>query len=427
MIFTSPIGSQTQTSADAKITLLVLRQPDMFLAVQMALHEKFGLNTDALRRQFFAFLRLTKRIQDENPLPRWADLLRKDSDLIKNLNACQNQPQCNISFDVYEWFLTALREFGVDFTILPNGDVQVRGVNPKMSIAEMSSTDKIGEAMQRAIPMLPAEAQEQIKAMLTPESLAIVAGTLIVWAASHFFGIGEVVDIILLVAGVAFIGLGVFSGAEEFYAFAETAINAATENDLDRAAQHFAKAVNILGITVISALLLKKSANTVISRGRPQIRRMPNVGPPTPRGIKITRPFRLPSGALGETDFFGNIQVSRSQPIIEQRITLYHEWVHSVLSPRFGPLRQMRAQLRASAYTRSYLFMYIEEAMAESYAQLRVYGLQNILVGIRFPIQGGYITISQIASEGIAIGNITIGGLRFTVYFRQGVFNEDSK
>lgn len=294
-------------------------------------------------------------------------------------------------------------------------------------LSGMTTTEKIGEAMRRAIPMLPAEAQEQIKAMLTPEALAIIAGTLIIWAASHFFGVGEVVDIILLVAGVAFIGPAVFTGAEEFYNFVTTAINAMTEGELDRAAQHFAKAVNILGITVISAILLKKNVNSVISRGRPQIRPMPNIGPPTPRGVKITRPFRLPSGALGETDFFGNIQVIRKQPIIEQRLTLYHEWVHSILSPRFGPLRQLRAQLRASAYNRSSLLRYIEEAMAESYAQLRIYGLQNILVGIRFPIQGGYMTVSQIVSERIAVGNITIGGMRFTTYVTQGVFSSESK
>lgn len=354
-------------------------------------------------------------------------MLRKDADIVKTLNNCQNQPQCIVPFDVYEWFLTALREFGIDFVILANGDVRIRGINLQKPVAEMSSTDKIGEAMRRAIPLLPAEAQEQIKALSMPEALAIVAATLIVWAGSHLFGVGEIVDIILLVVGVAFIGLGVFSGAEEFYNFATTAINATTDDDLNRAAQHFAKAVNILGITIITALLLKKSANSVIARGKPQIRRMPNVGAPPPRGVKITRPLRLPSGALGETDFFGNIQVIRNQPIIEQRLTLYHEWVHSILSPRFGPLRQLRAQLRASSYNRSALHMYIEEAMAESYAQLRVYGLQKIIVGIRFPVQGGYVTVSQIFSEGIAIGNITVGGMRFTVCLKQGIWMADSK
>jgi hypothetical protein len=291
-------------------------------------------------------------------------------------------------------------------------------------VRTMSAEQKVGEAMRRSIPMLPREAQQQVKAMLTPTSLAIAAGTLVVWAGSQFFGAGEIVDVILLVVGVATVGFGVFSGAQELYDFAATAVNAKSEADLDKAAKHFAKAVNILGITVISALLLRKSAKSVIARGRPQIRRLPNLGPPPAAGVppRITRPFTLPSGALGETDAWGNIAVSRNQSLTEQRLTLYHEWVHSVLSPRFGPFRQLRAQLRMSAYTHSALLQYLEEAMAESYAQLRVRGLQNILVGIRFPIGGGYITISQMVGEGVAVGNIIVGGMRFTVYLQTGVW-----
>ena len=83
-------------------------------------------------------------------------------------------------------------------------------------VKTMSAQDKIGEAMRRSIPMLPAEAQEQVKAVLTPTALAIAAGTLIVWAGSQFFGVGEVVDVILLVVGVATIGLGVFGGGVNF-------------------------------------------------------------------------------------------------------------------------------------------------------------------------------------------------------------------
>jgi hypothetical protein len=83
-------------------------------------------------------------------------------------------------------------------------------------------------------------------------------------------------------------------------------------------------------------------------------------------------------------------------------------------------MRQLRAQLRASGYTRSALLRYIEEAMAESYAQLRVRGLQEILVGIRFPVQDGYVSVSQIATEGTAIGNITISGGIFTVWVTEG-------
>lgn len=282
--------------------------------------------------------------------------------------------------------------------------------------------ERIAEAMRRALPMLPAEARHQVEAMLTPESLVIIAGTLLVWAGSHLFGVGEIVDLILLTVGFAVLGLSVFSGGQELYSFARTAVDATTDAHLDRAAGHFASAVNILGISLISALLLRRSGQAVVARGKPTIKPMPNVGAAPAAGVRprITRPFSLPSGALGETDWWGNISVTRNQTMTEQRLTLFHEWVHSVLSPRLGPMRQLRAQFRASGYWRSALLRYLEEAMAESYAQLRVNGLEMVLVGIRFPIEGGYVTVSQIAAEGIAIGNIAIGGAQYTVRIAEG-------
>lgn len=236
-------------------------------------------------------------------------------------------------------------------------------------------------------------------------------------AGSHFIGVGEIVDVALLLVGFAVLGLSVLSGAEELYRFATVAVNARTDAHLDRAARHFARAVNILGISVISALLLRRSVRDVASSGRPHVRLALKVGAPPARRTKprITRPSSLRSGQLGETDWWGNIAVTRNQTLTEQRLTLYHEWVHSILSPRFGPMRQLRAQLSANAYWRSALLRYIEEAMAECYAQLRVRGLQHVLVGIRLPVQGGYVTVSQLASEGIAIGNIVIGGAQFSV------------
>jgi hypothetical protein len=69
-----------------------------------------------------------------------------------------------------------------------------------------------------------------------------------------------------------------------------------------------------------------------------------------------------------------------------------------------GPLGQLRARLCASGYWRSTLLRYLEEAMAESYRQLRAYGFGNIVKGVSFPISGGYVTLSQLGAEGMAIG-----------------------
>lgn len=71
----------------------------------------------------------------------------------------------------------------------------------------------------------------------------------------------------------------------------------------------------------------------------------------------------------------------------------------------------MTTQTLQSAYNRSALLRYLEEALAEGYAQLRVNGLARALGAYRFPLQGGYVTVSQLLTEGQAIGTITLGGV----------------
>ncbi len=91
-----------------------------------------------------------------------------------------------------------------------------------------------------------------------------MAGVLVAWIVSHLFAIGEIFDIILLVAGVAAIGYSIFTGMDHLYLFATGAYNARSLPDLDAAADHFAKAVGILGIQAVLAVLF---------RGRPYGRR----------------------------------------------------------------------------------------------------------------------------------------------------------
>jgi hypothetical protein len=119
------------------------------------------------------------------------------------------------------------------------------------------------------------------------------------------------------------------------------------------------------------------------------------------------------------------IQVARSQTLTEQPITLLHELVHRFFSPRTGPLRRLRAELSVSAYARSALLRHIEEALAEGYAQLRVNGLSSALQAYRFPLSGGYVTISQLAAEGRAIGTIVLGGIVLQVSIFLGSLTGD--
>jgi hypothetical protein len=292
--------------------------------------------------------------------------------------------------------------------------------------ARMSPGEKIAEAMRRSLPYLPAESRTVVESLLKPEALAIIAATLVVWAGSHFLGVGEIVDVILLGVGVVTLGFAVFEGAGAFSDFATGALKAGSDPDFEQAGKHFAKAVTLLGLSVIQALLLRGQGRAVAARRPPQVHPLPNVGaaPPAGNQLRLSRPGTIPGGSLGQTDAFGAITIARNQSLTEQRITLFHELVHRYFSPRTGPLRKIRAQIRMSGYSRSALLRYLEEALAEGYGQLRVHGLAQALGAFRFPLSNGYVTISQLAGEGVAIGTITLGGVLFHVSISQGAIRQ---
>lgn len=295
-------------------------------------------------------------------------------------------------------------------------------------VSRLSSADKIAEAMRRSLPHLPGEARRVVEGLLQPGTIAIVTATIMVWAGSHFFGVGEIVDIILIVVGVVGLGFAVFEGAGALYDFAMGAINARSNAQLDTAGGNFARAITLLGIATVQAVLLRGQAGKVAARGAPKTYPLTSVGKPPTAGnqLRVTRQPQLPGGGLGKTDAYGAITVSRNQSISEQRVTLLHELVHRYFSPRTGPLRQIRVELSWSAYSRSALLRYLEEALAEGYAQLRVHGLSQAVGALRFPLKFGYVTVSQMSAEGEVIGTITLGGVLFHASIAQGTIPEGS-
>lgn len=294
-------------------------------------------------------------------------------------------------------------------------------------VVHMSTSDKIAEGMRRSLPYLPAESRGVVESMLKPETMAIIAATLAVWAGSHFLGVGEIVDIVLLGVGVVTLGFAVFEGADAFRNFVSSATGATSNDDLEKGGKYFAQAVTLLGLSVIQALLLRGQGKIVAARGAPRTYPMPNVGPMPAAGNKliVSRPAILSSGILGKTSPFGEITIARNQTLTEQRITLFHELVHRYFSPRTGPLRRLRAEIRMSGYARSAFLRYLEEALAEGYGQLRMHGLARALGAYRFPLMNGYVTISELAAEGTTIGTIVLGGVLFHVSISHGALAHD--
>src|SRR3954452_16204851 len=108
-----------------------------------------------------------------------------------------------------------------------------------LNVGVMSATDRVTEVLTRSKKHLGPEAGQMINALLSPTNLAIVVGTLLVWAGSHLFGVGEIVDVLLLIVGAFTIGWSIGDVAKDIYMFVDLTVNGKTEADLEKAAQAF--------------------------------------------------------------------------------------------------------------------------------------------------------------------------------------------
>lgn len=298
-----------------------------------------------------------------------------------------------------------------------------------LNVATMSNTDRLAEVLRRSKKNFGPDIGQMIDQLLSPANLAIMAGTLVLWAGSHFVGIGEIIDVILLMVGAFAIGWSIVDVAKDLATFADCTINAKIENDLEKAAQAFSHAIVLAGITVIMALLLRRSVKQIqATRGanvmdamRPRNPGLPKVGTDPAKGRLWSKPGiksdpGLPAGE-GSTSPFGEVRLSPHGSVTEQALVRAHELVHRFLTPRFGVLRTFRVRLRMSGYLRSVLLQYLEEAIAETVAQLKVNGTNGLLAGIKFPVANGYMLISDLVCEGAAIGTIAAGTQYFSVQF----------
>jgi hypothetical protein len=129
-----------------------------------------------------------------------------------------------------------------------------------LDVAAMSITARVEESLRRSIPMVPVASQEFVRALISPKALTEIATTVTLWTTSQLIGAGEVADLVLLLAGSVMLGKTALDVGKELLAFGSVIVQARVSNDLDTAAQHFAKAVVLAGVTTISAILLRKAA-----------------------------------------------------------------------------------------------------------------------------------------------------------------------
>ncbi|WP_165786317.1 RHS repeat-associated core domain-containing protein [Methylomonas sp. Kb3] len=128
---------------------------------------------------------------------------------------------------------------------------------PVETVGSWTLERKFSEALRLTAPKLPGSMRREFEALLSPESLAIMAATLVIWAGAHVFGVGEIVDILMLVGGILMFGLAVFGVARDLGEFLAITATAGSEQDLDEAATHLAEAIAVIGVAAFVALLAK--------------------------------------------------------------------------------------------------------------------------------------------------------------------------
>jgi hypothetical protein len=127
------------------------------------------------------------------------------------------------------------------------------------AVSRMSRSEKLRAAIMRSRLYLSPEVGDKLMALVTPEALAIIGGTAVLWTAGHFFGVSEVVDILLVGVGVYALGSEALTAGKDLISFVDLSLNARTPADLDNAGRHFARFVVTVGVDTAIALLLHKT------------------------------------------------------------------------------------------------------------------------------------------------------------------------
>lgn len=329
-----------------------------------------------------------------------------------------------VPIDVYPEVIEDLKRFGIDLRIDGKNKVSFGGYNSNFEnnveglrksqnnqvdssqtpVDKMTTTEKVAETIRRAILLLPDDIGKELKMLLDPKVLGFVV-VVVIWVGLHFVVAGEILDVIVIIFGVIIIGPLAYVAAEHLVYFATKAVNAKSSEELDESAKHLSKAIAILGVQVVMALLLKNAPKVFRN---PKVRMnqnspstpltMKTVGePPTTSGSIFYNPklkevvSDFPGGkSAGMTSQWGDIVLLVANNIDDVNAVKMHELVHRFLIPKlqmFPKLRQFSAVLKNQGYLRSNILRYLEEALAETVAQLTVYGVnwRNFMVGVRFP------------------------------------------
>jgi hypothetical protein len=309
-------------------------------------------------------------------------------------------------------------------------------LTPNLDITDTYSTEKKLElAIQYSFDEMGPELAAELRAFFSPSMLVGMGVGLTIWGVGHLFAVSDIVDVVLLGVGYAFVGKEAIEAGAYFAEFLVKAKNAKKDVELREAGKLFAKAAVVFGKAIFDLLLLVKATKlwkesraarlAAKSGGIGKVRGLVKVEPPPPSGTPLKIIERVMGVnnrgrvSLGETSYYGDISIDIFLSQTKKIRVLAHEKLHRFLSPQVAPFRHFRANLKASGYLRSAWLMAMEEMMAEMRAALDpgVNGrLSELLGSFTFPVRHGYVTVTQLVREGQAAAFVMFEGVKYQIF-----------
>jgi hypothetical protein len=136
------------------------------------------------------------------------------------------------------------------------------------SVAQWPLEDRVADVIRRAVPKVPGDVGATLLSLLTPESLAIVVGTIVFSVAANLTPYGWVADGVILGITFGFGGLAAIHALGDLVECFKLTSGAKSPQDLDAAADALARAVVGLGVVALMVLLHRLGTETKDGAGR---------------------------------------------------------------------------------------------------------------------------------------------------------------
>jgi hypothetical protein len=129
-----------------------------------------------------------------------------------------------------------------------------------LPVARWPLEQRVAEVIRRTIPKVPGDIGATLLSLLSPESLAIVAGTMVFSAAANLTPYGWAADAVIVGIAFGFGGLAAIHALGDLVECFKWTVGATSEQDLDAAADALARAVVGLGVVAMMVVLHRVAA-----------------------------------------------------------------------------------------------------------------------------------------------------------------------